>query len=136
MTSNGGSVEPFLGTPKWSGAPQACQTNGCSASVEKASDDIKWGSVEPFLGTPKWSGAPQACRKAPDPEPGEEPGAKRMDVSPVLKAALPSAKESESEWSSLTSVETDDEGESRPMSDHEVSLLKMAQIVGGMTQLA
>ena len=94
------------------------------------------GSVEPFLGTPKWSGAPQACRKAPDPEPGEEPGAKRMDVSPVLKAALPSAKESESEWSSLTSVETDDEGESRPMSDHEVSLLKMAQIVGGMTQLA
>ena len=91
--------------------------------------------MKPLLGTPKWSGAPQACRKAPDPEPGEEPGAKRMDVSPVLKAALPSAKESESEWSSLTSVETDDEGESRPMSDHEVSLLKMAQIVEGMTQL-
>ena len=92
--------------------------------------------MEPFLGTPKWSGAPQACRKAPDPEPGEEPGAKRMDVSPVLKAALPSAKESESEWSSLTSVETDEEGESRPVADHEVSLLKMAQVVEEMTQLA
>ena len=129
-------MEPFLGTPKWSGAPQACQTNGCSASVEKASDDIKWGSVEPFLGTPKWSGAPQACRKAPDPEPGEEPGAKRMDVSPVLKAALPSAKESESEWSSLTSIETDDDSESRPMSSHEVSLHKMAQLMEEMKQLA
>ena len=93
------------------------------------------GSVEPFLGTPKWSGAPQACRKAPDPELGEEPVAKRMDASPVLKAALPSAKESESEWSSLTSVETDDGGECRPMSDHEVSFLKMAQIVEEMTQL-
>ena len=62
--------------------------------------------------------------------------AKRMDVSPVLKAALPSAKESESEWSSLTSVETDDEGESTPMSDHEVSLLKIAQIVEAMTHIA
>ena len=116
-------MEHFLGTPKWSGAPQACQTNGCFASVEKAPDDIKLGSVEPFRGTPKCSGAPQACRKAPDPEPGEEPGAKRMDVSPVLKEALPSAKDSESEWSSWTSVETDDEGESRPMSDHEVHFL-------------
>ena len=131
MTSNGGSVEPFLGTPKWSGAPQACQTTREPQHAEKRSATSMQKS-----GAPKCSGAPQACRKAPDPEPGEEPGAKRMDVSPVLKAALPSAKESESEWSSLTSVETDDGGESRPMSNHEVSLHKMAQLVEEMTQLA
>ena len=79
-----------------------------------------------FWGPPNGAERHKHAEKHPTPEPGEEPGAKRMDVSPVLKAALPSAKESESEWSSLTSVETDDEGESRPMSDHEVSLFKMA----------